>query len=130
MEPIRKMPTAASVDEYIKRFPAKVQVSLKKIRSTIKKTAPKAEEVISYGIPGYKYYGMLVFFAGWEKHISIYPAPRGHAAFNKELAAYKGGKGTIQIPLDQPLPLDLVTRITQFRMRENETKMLAKKSKK
>ena len=95
----------------------------------IRATAPKAEELISYGIAGYKYQGMLIYFAGFSNHVSLYPAPRGVDAFKKELAAYKGGKGTIQFPLDNPLPLDLVKRIVIFRMKENEAKAAAKKIK-
>ena len=126
MESAEKIPIAASVNEYIKRYPLKVQVSLKKIRSSIKKTAPEAEEVISYGIPGYKYRGMLIYFAGFTNHISVYPAPRQHKLFKKELAPYKGGKGTVQFPLDKPIPFDLVKRIVQFRMKENKLKYAAK----
>jgi len=103
-----------------------VQTILKKIRKLIKSTAPRAEEKISYGIPGYSYLGTLVFFAAWEKHISVYPAPRNHKTFKKELAAFKGGKGTVQFPLDKPIPYELITRIVQFRMKENELKRKGK----
>ena len=123
----RTIPVAATVDEYIKRCPPKVQTLLRQVRRTIKATAPEAEEVISYAIPGYKYHGMLIFFAAFRDHISVYPAPREHAAFKKELAVYKGGKGTVQFPLDAPIPLDLVKRITRFRMQENLEKANAKK---
>ncbi len=124
------MLTAATVDEYIKRYPAKVQAIMQKLRKTIKAATPKAEEVISYGIPGYKYHGMLIFFAAWKDHISVYPAPRGHEAFKKALAKYKGGKGTIQIPLDEAMPYDLITKITKFRAKENEAHFAAKNKKK
>jgi len=119
-----------TVDDYIAQFPADVQAKLQKIRKTIKTLAPKAEEVISYGIPGYKYYGMLIFFSGWKEHISLYPAPRLHMDFKKELSAYKGGKGTVQFPLDKPIPFDLVKRITAFRIKENEAAFAAKAAKK
>jgi len=122
-----RMPVAANVDEYIKRCPSEVQRILQKLRRTIKTTAPKAEEVISYAIPGYKYHGMLIFFAAFKNHISVYPAPRSNDTFKKELSAYKGGKGTIQFPLEDPVPLDLVVRIIKFRMKENEEKAAAKK---
>ena len=122
-----RIPAAATVDEYIKRCPPKVQPLLQKLRRTIKTTAPKAEEVISYAIPGYKYHGMLIFFAAFKNHISVYPAPRGNDTFKKELSAYKGGKGTIQFPLEDPIPLDLVVKIIKFRMKENEEKAAAKK---
>jgi uncharacterized protein YdhG (YjbR/CyaY superfamily) len=122
-----KVPAASTVDEYIKRYPAKVQTSLRNIRKTIKAAAPKAEEVISYAIPGYKYHGMLIFFAAFKNHISVYPAPRGNDAFKQELSAYKGGKGTIQFPLEDPIPLDLIVKIIKFRMKENEEKAATKK---
>jgi uncharacterized protein YdhG (YjbR/CyaY superfamily) len=125
-----KTQTARTVDEYIKRFPQSVQVSLKKLRATIKKAAPAAEEMISYGIAGYKYHGMLVFFAAFDNHISVYPAPRGAEEFRKELAAYKGGKGTVQFPLDKPIPYDLVRRIVEFRIKDNISRAEAKKLKK
>lgn len=120
--------TVKNVDEYIRSFPPKVQTILKKIRQTIKKTAPKAEEVISYGIAGYKYHGILIYFAGFTNHVSIYPAPRTAPEFKKELNSYKGGKGTIQFPLDKPIPSDLVKRIVKYRMLQNEEKAGIKKS--
>ena len=107
------------VDTYIAAFPESTQNLLRQVRATIKKAAPKAEEVISYQIPAYKFHGMLVFFAGYKNHIAVYPAPRGNEAFKEELAAYKGGKGTVQFPLDKPLPLKLITKIVKFRMAEN-----------
>ncbi len=127
MKTASKRITPKTVDDYINSFPADVMSKLKQLRKTIKATAPKAEELISYGIAGYKYHGMLIYFAGFSNHISVYPAPRGVDAFKKELAIYKGGKGTIQFPLDKPLPLDLVKRIVIFRMKENEGKAAAKK---
>jgi uncharacterized protein YdhG (YjbR/CyaY superfamily) len=123
-----KIPPAATVDEYVKRFPPKVRTILQKLRQIIKKAAPKAEELISYQIAGYKYQGMLIYFAAWEKHISVYPAPREHEAFKKELSAYKGGKGTVQFPIDKPLPWGLITKIVKFRVKENEIKASLKKS--
>lgn len=121
-----KTPAAKNVDDYIQRYPADVQPVLQKIRQTIRKTAPKAEEVISYQIPGYKQNGMLIFFAAYKNHISVYPAPRGNETFRKELSAYKGGKGTVQFPIDQPVPYDLITRITRFRLKENEERATVK----
>jgi len=121
-----KIPVAKTVDDYIQRYPADVQPVLQKIRQTIRKTAPKAEEVISYQIPGYKHNGMLIFFAAYKNHIAVYPAPRGNEAFKKELSAYKGGKGTVQFPIDHPIPYDLITRITKFRLKENEDRVAAK----
>ncbi len=108
--------TPSNVDEYISWFPSDVRQVLKKIRSTIRKAAPKAEETISYQIPAYKLNGkVLIFFAGFQKHVSVYPAPRGTDEFRKELAGYKGGKGTVQFPLENPIPYDLIARIVNFR---------------
>lgn len=123
---IKKTPPK-TVDEYLKTFPPPVRSMLEKIRKTIKATAPKAEELISYGIAGYKYHGMLIYFAGFKDHISIYPAPRSAEEFKEELASYKGGKGTVQFPLNMSLPLDLVKRIVKFRMKANEEKAALKK---
>lgn len=108
--------SSSNVDEYISRFPSDVQKTLEKIRTTIRKAAPKAEETISYQIPAYKLNGkILIYFAGFTKHISVYPSPRQAREFKKELSAYKGGKGTVQFPLDRPIPYDLITRIVRFR---------------
>ncbi len=109
----------ADIDEYIEDFPANVQKILQKIRKTIQKAAPDATEVISYQMPAFKLNRVLVYFAGYQNHISLYPAPRGAAAFKKELAEYAGGKGTVQFPLDQPVPYDLITRIVKYRVEEN-----------
>lgn len=127
MKTISKRTEAKNVDEYIESFPPEVVSKLKQLRKTIRAAAPKAEELISYGIAGYKYHGILIYFAGFKNHVSVYPAPRGVDAFKKELADYKGGKGTVQFPLDKPIPLDLVKRIILFRMKENEAKLVAKK---
>jgi uncharacterized protein YdhG (YjbR/CyaY superfamily) len=114
---MRKKPT--NIDQYIAEFPEETQMILDKLRATIKKAAPKAEETISYAIPCFKYHGYLIYFAGYKNHTSIYPAPRATEAFKKELAAYKGGKGTVQFPNDKPLPLGLITRIVKFRIKMN-----------
>ena len=124
-----KLPVAKDVDEYISRHPRDVQTILRKIRATIRKNAPAAREVISYSIPGYMYEGMLIFFAAFKGHVSVYPAPRSHAAFKEELSAYKGGKGTVQFAFGEPVPYDLITKIVKFRVRDNEERSLAKKSK-
>lgn len=128
METATTRTTAKTVEEYICSFPPKTQTLLKKIRQTIRKTAPKADEMISYGIAGYKYHGMLIYFAGFASHVSLYPAPRSAEEFKKELAAYKGGKGTMQLPLDKPLPLNLIKRIIKFRIKANEEKAALKKN--
>ena len=119
-----------TVDAYIGSFPPATQVLLKKLRALIRKTAPAAEESISYGIAAYKYKGVLIYFAGFSKHIGLYPAPRTAPAFKKELATYKGGKGTLQFPLDQPLPADLIRRIILHRLAENDARSLAGPKKK
>jgi uncharacterized protein YdhG (YjbR/CyaY superfamily) len=110
-----------SVDDYIAGFPADTQRVLEKIRRTIRKTAPKAEESISYQIPAYKVEGkVLIYFAGFAKHVSVYPAPREVKEFKKELAAYKGGKGTVQFPLDKKIDYDLISRIVKFKLQKIE----------
>lgn len=119
--------TNKTVAKYISGFPKKTQKLLRQLRSVIKKAAPKAEEVISYGIAGYKYNGMLIYFAGFKNHVSVYPAPRNHADFKTELSVYKGGKGTVQFPLDKPLPLNLITRVVKHRLKENATRLTSKK---
>ena len=123
-----KMKTAASVDEYIANADAKAKKALKDIRKTIRMAAPKAEEVISYQIPGYKYQGMLAFFAAWKDHISFYPAPWGADALQKDMLAYEGSKGTIKFPLDKPMPLTLIKKMVKYRVKENEMKAGLKKS--
>jgi uncharacterized protein YdhG (YjbR/CyaY superfamily) len=109
-----------TVEEYISTFPAKTQTALKKMRKTIKSAAPKADEIISYNMPAYKLNGMLVYFAGYEKHIGFYAIPSGIKAFANELKGYKVSKGTVQFPLTEPIPEDLVARMVKFRVKENE----------
>lgn len=109
----------ADIDEYIEDFPANVRKILQKIRKTIQKAAPDATEVISYQMPAFKLNRVFIYFAGYKKHVSVYPAPRGVAAFKKELAEYEGGKGTVQFPLDHPVPYDLITRIVKYRVEED-----------
>jgi uncharacterized protein YdhG (YjbR/CyaY superfamily) len=118
---------AKTVDEYIAAFPEDVQVRLKQVRKVIRDSAPGAEESISYGMPGYKLNGPLVYFAAFKNHIGFYPTPSGVTGFEKELAAYKQGKGSIQFPLDEPLPLDLIKRMVASRVKENEQKNAKKK---
>lgn len=111
-----------SIDEYIKTFPVYVQKILKQVRQTIKEAAPEAEETINYQIPTFKLNGNLVHFAAFKNHIGFYPAPSGHKAFEKELSVYKSGKGSVQFPLDKPMPLALIKRIVQYRVKENSSK--------
>lgn len=108
-----------NIDEYISIQTPEVQILLEQMRQTIQKAAPEAEEVISYKMPAFKYHGMLVYFAAYKKHIGFYATPTGHSEFEKELSVYKQGKGSVQFPLSQPLPLDLIARIVQFRVTEN-----------
>ena len=110
-------PTVQSVDEYIQGFPEEVQKLLNEIRRTILEKAPEAVEGISYGMPAYKVNGRpLVYFAGFKKHIGFYATPAGHRAFDKELSNYKQGKGSVQFPLDKPIPFDLIGRMVEFRL--------------
>ncbi|AKQ44926.1 hypothetical protein TH63_03675 [Rufibacter radiotolerans] len=109
------------VETYINTFPAEVQTLLLQIRATIVAAAPQAQESISYGMPAYKTEGKaLVYFAGFKHHIGFYATPTGHSAFAAELAAYKQGKGSVQFPLDQPVPYDLISRMVAFRAQENK----------
>ena len=110
-----------TVEEYIAGFPKDVQKVLKQVRLAIRLAAPEAVESISYAMPAYKLNGKpLVYFAGYEKHIGFYATPTGHEKFKKELSKYKQGKGSVQFPLDEPMPLDLIKRIVVFRKKENE----------
>jgi uncharacterized protein YdhG (YjbR/CyaY superfamily) len=112
-------PTPKDIDEYIQMFPEDTQLFLESMRQTIREAAPEAEEAISYQIPTFKQNGNLVHFAAFKKHIGFYPAPSGIEAFKEELSAYEGAKGSVKFPIDQPLPLDLVRRIVEFRVKEN-----------
>lgn len=108
-----------TIDEYIAGFPKDIQIILEQLRTTIRKAAPEAEEVISYQMPAFKLSGMLVYFAGYKNHIGFYPTPSAIEAFKKELSEYKGAKGSVQFPLEKPLPLKLITKIVKFRVIEN-----------
>ena len=119
-----------SIDEYIATFPEDVQAILQELRATIKAAAPDATEKISYQMPTFYLKGNLVYFGAYKNHIGFYPAPRGIEAFQDELSKYKGAKGTVQFPLDEPLPLDLISRIVQFRVADNLQKAEAKARKK
>jgi uncharacterized protein YdhG (YjbR/CyaY superfamily) len=109
-----------SVDEYIAYQPKAVQIALRRVRNTIRKAMPGAEELISYKMPAYKLGGeRVLFFAGWKNHYSLYPAgARLLAAFKDELAPYKVSKGTIRFPLSEPVPVKLIERIAKFRLQE------------
>jgi uncharacterized protein YdhG (YjbR/CyaY superfamily) len=115
-----------TIDEYIKAFPENIQIVLEKMRQTIRKAAPGAIETISYQMPAFKLNGNLVYFAALKNHIGFYPTPSGIESFTEELSPYVKGKGSVQFPLDKPIPYDLVEKIVLFRVKEN----LAKKKKK
>lgn len=117
------------IDTYIANSPKEIQDTLKKIRSTIKKSAPKAEETINYGIPTFTLDGNLVHFAGFKNHIGFYPTPSGIEKFKKELSAYEGAKGSVKFPLDKPIPYALISKIVKFRVKENSERSKAKKKK-
>lgn len=114
--------TPKSFADYLERFPKDVQQRLQKMRLTVKKAAPQAKEKMSYGIPAFSLHGMLVWFAAFKNHIGFYPRTSAIAAFKKELSAYKGAKGSVQFPLDKPLPFPLISRMVKFRVKENLSK--------
>lgn len=118
-----------TIDEYIAGFPDNVQAMLQQMRTTIRAAAPEAKEAIKYGMPAFVLNGNLVYFAGLKNHIGFYATPNGNDTFATELAPYKQGKGSIQFPLDEPLPLDLVAKMTQFRVTENQVKAATKRKK-
>jgi uncharacterized protein YdhG (YjbR/CyaY superfamily) len=116
-----------TIDEYIALWPEEIKVKLRSMRETIQKAAPAAEEAISYQMPTFTFHGNLVHFAAFKNHIGFYPVPSGLKAFERELLKFKTGKGSAQFPLDQPLPLTLVTKIVKFRVSENLAKAEAKR---
>ena len=111
-----------NIDDYIGCFPESTKVLLEQLRSVIHQAAPEAEETISYQMPAFKLNGILVYFAGYKNHIGFYPTGSGISAFAGEFSGYKTSKGTIQFPLNQPLPVNLITRIVRFRVEENLSK--------
>ena len=121
---------ANTIDEYIAAFPTNIQKLLKEVRATIKKAAPAADEAIKYGIPTFVQKGNLVHFAAYKNHIGFYPAPRGIEAFKKELSKYAAGKGTLQFPLDKPIPFNLIGKIVKFRVLDNLERAKEKSKKK
>lgn len=117
----------SSIDEYLAAQPPGIREKLKKLRQTITKAAPEAEEVISYQMPAYKFHGMLVYFAVFKNHISFFPTSSGVQFFKDRLTAFEISKGTIKFPLDKPIPLRLVAEIVKFRLQENTDKHFLKK---
>jgi uncharacterized protein YdhG (YjbR/CyaY superfamily) len=120
-----------SINEYIASFPQEIQKKLQEVRETIKDAAPDAHEKISYQMPTFYLHGNLVHFAAYKYHIGFYPTPNGIQAFKQELSQYETSKGSVQFPLDKPIPLDLISKITTYRVAENlkraETKSTKKK---
>lgn len=127
MKPGQQAPK--NIDDYIAQHPIAVQDLLIAVRQTIKQAAPDADEKISYLIPTFYQKGNLVHFAAWKKHIGFYPAASGIAAFQQALSGYEITKGTVQFPYDKPIPYDLISKIVQFRVKENLEKAISKKKK-
>jgi uncharacterized protein YdhG (YjbR/CyaY superfamily) len=126
---MKTVPSPKTIDEYIAGFPPDVQVILEKMRLTIRKAAPDAEEKISYQMPTFTLKGNLVHFAAFKNHIGLYPTSSGTQAFRKELSVYEGAKGSIRFPKDKPLPLTLIRKIVKFRVAENIKRAEAKSNK-
>jgi len=122
--------TPQDIDEYIASFPKDIQEILEKIRITIRKAAPDAEETIKYQLPTFTLKGNLVHFGAFKKHIGFYPTPTGTEKFRNELSVYEGAKGSIRFPLDKPIPFDLISEIVEFRVKENLERAEAKGKKK
>ena len=120
---------SSDVDKYIAGHPREVQAILRKIRVTIRKAAPGAQETISYQIPTFKLNGTLISFAAYSKHIGLYPAPAGSERFNRDLSKYRAAKSTVRFPLDGPIPYDLVTQIVKLRVKANQEKAAARGTK-
>ena len=122
--------TSKSIDEYILQFPPEIQEILKTLRKVIKESAPDAEEKISYQMPTFVLHGNLVHFAAYKNHIGFYPTPSGIDAFKHELSEYKGAKGSVQFPIEKPMPYELISKIVKFRVAENIKKAEDKLKKK
>lgn len=121
--------TPSDIDEYISGFPAATRKLLRRVRAAIRQAAPGAAETIKYGIPTFTLDGNLISFAGYKRHIGLYPAPRGGAAFRAELAPYRSEKSTVRFALDQPIPLDLVRQIVRLRIEELRARAQARAKK-
>jgi uncharacterized protein YdhG (YjbR/CyaY superfamily) len=119
----------STVDEYITTFPKEIQVKLSELRRIVKTAAPDSVESISYKMPSFSLSGRLVYFAAFKSHIGFYPMPRGIQEFEKELSAYQSGKGTLQFPMNRPLPKKLIAKIVKFRVAENLEKARGKSKK-
>jgi uncharacterized protein YdhG (YjbR/CyaY superfamily) len=121
--------TPLNIDQYIAAFPEETQELLEQLRTTIKKAAPEAEEIISYGMPAFRFHRILVYFAVHKNHIGFYPGASGIEVFKKEISLYKWAKGSVQFPLDKSLPFELITNIVTFRVNENIHHLKTKKNK-
>ena len=121
-----KPATPSTIDEYTSTFSPEVQAILQKIRQVVRSAAPDAEETISYKIPAYKLYGVLVYFAAFKNHIGFYPPIKGDAQLEKAVASYANEKGNLRFPLAEPIPYDLIKRLTKFRVKQNLAKAAAK----
>jgi uncharacterized protein YdhG (YjbR/CyaY superfamily) len=128
MRAVHKAPK--TIDEYIAGFPVQVQEILEKVRLTIRKAAPEAEEKISYQIPTFTLEGNLVHFGAFKKHLGFYPTSTGIGKFKNELSVYANSKGSVRFPLDQPMPLHLISKIVKFRVKENLERAETKRKKK
>jgi uncharacterized protein YdhG (YjbR/CyaY superfamily) len=122
-----KVKSLQTVDDYIATFPKSVQGVLESVRETIQQAAPEATEKISYGMPTFDLHGVLVHFAAFKNHIGFYATPTGHAQFQKALSKYKCGKGSVQFPLSEKMPLELIGKMVTFRVKENLAKAREKK---
>lgn len=119
--------SAETIDEYIGEFPKEVQKILEQIRESVRKAAPQSVEAIKYGIPTFVSGGNLVHFGAFKNHIGFYPAPTGIKKFEKELSVFKQGKGSVQFPINEPMPLELIKKIVEFRISQNAGKASKKK---
>jgi uncharacterized protein YdhG (YjbR/CyaY superfamily) len=121
--------TPATIDDYIAAFPKEVQAILKKIRLTVRAAAPKAEEKISYRMPAFAQNGILIYFAAFKNHIGIFPPVRGDDKLIKELSRYRGEKGNLKFPLDEPVPYKLISKIVKLRLKQHAEKVRSKRKK-
>jgi uncharacterized protein YdhG (YjbR/CyaY superfamily) len=124
---IKKRTDMNEIDKYIAGFPEDIQIALRQVRAAIRKAAPRAVETIKYAMPTYVLNGNLIHFAAFKQHIGLYPAPQGTDAFKGEISVYKGAKSSIRIPLNKPIPVELISRIVEFRIRETMDRKSTKK---
>lgn len=124
-----KPPKQKDIGSYISQFPAEVQAILEKVRATIRRAAPDAQETISYRMPAFRQHRILVYFAAWKKHIGLYPPISGDKTVEKAIARYAGPKGNLQFPLDEPIPYGLIERIVKLRVKQDSEKAAARRRK-